>query len=306
MAQSKTLENLRDVYYAILKEQSDSSAYPLTLADVLINNAQTNICSWNLINTIINQQVTKWSLPFLFEDKYYTSVQDIYVWTTMTTADTEITVTSTSWFASSWFLYIDDDIIQYTWVSATQFTWVTWIGFAHLAGARISQLFSLPTDYATSNRVIYNNQRTLKYVDYRNLYLNLNNEKGTYPIINSTDNEGIRYRKWIYTIIKWSYFLPINIDASWYMIHQIYEKKPTTLSTWTDISSIPDEYAESTIPFVAAWKTLFHRWEEQRWIELLNYAYWEVASMYTYYDNQNIEEINWQRIQTWKDMYLNI
>jgi len=42
---TKTLQNMRDIFYAILKENEDTSAYPLTLADVLINSAQNNICS---------------------------------------------------------------------------------------------------------------------------------------------------------------------------------------------------------------------------------------------------------------------
>jgi len=58
---SKTLQNMRDISYAILKEDEDTSAYPLTLIDSLINGAQLSICSGNLTDLLSagKQQITK-------------------------------------------------------------------------------------------------------------------------------------------------------------------------------------------------------------------------------------------------------
>jgi hypothetical protein len=39
-----TLQNLRDTFYDILREEQDVSAYPLSLVDLLLNAAQQKIC----------------------------------------------------------------------------------------------------------------------------------------------------------------------------------------------------------------------------------------------------------------------
>jgi len=93
-----TLQTTRDLYYSILKEQQDSSAYPLVLADSLINTAQRNICSGNIVDLTNTRrdEIQKGPLPFLYADVYYESVQDTFVWITIDITDTEITVSSTS------------------------------------------------------------------------------------------------------------------------------------------------------------------------------------------------------------------
>jgi hypothetical protein len=42
---SKTLSDLRGKCYNILREEEDSSAYPYSLVDDLVNTAQQKICS---------------------------------------------------------------------------------------------------------------------------------------------------------------------------------------------------------------------------------------------------------------------
>jgi len=314
MAATKTLQNLRDVFYAILKEDEDSSAYPLTLVDVLINNAERWICSWNLtdLTTGNKDQIEKWPLPFLFSDSYFTSVQDTYLTAATTIGATSLALNDTTNFASSGDLWINEDLVTYTGKTSTSFTWVTWVDFAHLWGSRVTQLFSLATDFASSVRVIYNGQLVLQPVDYRNLYLRLNNYKGT-GYVNSTNNSNnsvndrfIDDLAPFYTVINGTYFLPFQIDNSGYMFHQIYEKKPTALVAGTDVCTIPDEYSEATIPFIAVSDMLYNRWEEARALKLLNFGLGKVQEMYSYYSNQNNEDLNGQRVQTWKDMIYNI
>lgn len=310
---SKTLQNMRDISYAILKEDEDTSAYPLTLIDSLINGAQLSICSGNLTDLLSagKQQITKWPLPFLYSDKYYTSVQDTYLSTTTSIGATSLSINDTSSFSSTWYLWINEDIITYTGKTSTTFTGVTWVDFAHLSGARVSQLFTLPTDFASSVRVIYNTQIVLSQVDYRDLYLRLNNYHWNYTlnITNSTNSTIERFPRDLppfYTIISWTYFLPFQLDVSGYMIHQIYEKTPTTLSSWSDTVTIPDAYSEITIPYITVWEILMHRGEEDRWLKIYNFWIAKIMEMYSYYSNQNNESLNWQRITTGKDQILNI
>jgi len=311
MAATKTLQNMRDVLYAVLKEDEDTSAYPLVLADALMNSIQQDICagvitdltSWNL------DQLEKWPLPFLFSDSYFTSVQDTYLTATTSIWATTLNINDTTNFASSGDLWINEDLVTYTGKTATTFTGVTGVDFAHLWGARVTQLFSLADDFASSVRVIYNWQLVLQPVDYRNLYLKLNNYKGTGYVNNSNNSVNDRFTDDLapfYTIINGTYFLPFQIDNSGYMFHQIYEKTPTALSDGADLLTIPDRYSQVTIPILAAADILYNRWEEDRALKLHRFWLWKVNSMYSFYASQNSEDLNWQRVQTGKDQIYNI
>jgi len=83
---AQTLQGARNVFYAILKENEDSSAFPLTLVDSLLNSTQRNICAGNLIDLTTGKkdQIEKVALPFLLQDKFYSSVLNIYLDTAAT------------------------------------------------------------------------------------------------------------------------------------------------------------------------------------------------------------------------------
>jgi len=305
---TQTLAWLRTIYYNILKENSDTSAYPLTLTDSLLNSTQRNICAGNLIDltTWRKEQIEKTALPFLFQDEYYTSVQDITLDTETTIWATMLSASDTSWFSISGKLWINENVITYTGNTWTWFTWVTWVAFAHLAWTPVSQLFDLPDDYASSIRVIYNNRVPLRNVDYRNMYLELNNYKWGYWWHDNLNDYSIATRiRPFYTIIQWKYMLPFQYDIWDRMIHMQYEQKPDKLVDWADETLIPDDYAD-TIAYIAVAKTLYNRWEEDRALKLWSFGIWEVMSMYSFYSNVNNEDLNNQRITTWKDSILNI
>ena len=78
----------------------------------------------------------------------------------------------------------------------------------------------------------------------------------------------------------------------------MYEKKPTALVAADDLLTIPDEYSMSTVPILAAAYTLYHRGEEARALQLQNFALGKVLELYSYYTDQNSEDMNNQRIET--------
>lgn len=47
-----TLQNLTDICYNILREEENSSAYPLSLLQLLCNEAQLNICTGLVIDPL--------------------------------------------------------------------------------------------------------------------------------------------------------------------------------------------------------------------------------------------------------------
>jgi hypothetical protein len=54
-----TLQDLRNIFYSILREEEDTSAYPLTLVDLLLNTSQQSICMGNVVNPLTKEQLKK-------------------------------------------------------------------------------------------------------------------------------------------------------------------------------------------------------------------------------------------------------
>ncbi len=293
-----TLQELRNIWYSILREEEDTSAYPLVLMDMLLNSAQNRICNGTLINPLTKEAIRKWKLSFLDTSEFYSNVN-----VTTLSADTTVwwitlDITDTTDYPNSWKIYIDGNIITYTAKTATQFTGVTGIEFAHKSGSQVSTIFTLPTDFGSMINVTYANSFKLPQKLYDDLFEDLNWVKWQFRI----DTEWYRSR-WIlkpfYTII-WDYFLIFNRNNTWDQIHIRYEKKATKLVNTTDTTTIPEVYAESTIPYLAIGEMLYNRWEESRASEILNFAIWQVKEMYTFYNNANYESINWVQYKTAK------
>ena len=311
---TRNLQDMRNILYSLLKEDQDSTAYPYVLVDSLINQIQQDICSGSItdLTTSRKEQIEKAALPFLFSDVYYSTIQDTYISAWITIGATVIPATNVAKFADAWFLWINEDIVQYTWKTATSFTWVTGVDFAHIAGARISQLFELPDDYSTINRVVYHNQFVLKEVDYRKLYLQLDKYKGNYysrDNLSSTNSNIDRFPTDIrpfYTNVYGRFILPFQIEQDDYMIHAIYEKEATEMVNATDLCTIPNKYAQVTTPILAAADLLYNRGEEDRALKLHNFGLGKIMSMYSFYSDVNNEELNGQRIETGKDQVFNI
>jgi hypothetical protein len=85
-----------------------------------------------------------------------------------------------------------------------------------------------------------------------------------------------------------------------------YEKKPTEMTTWVDESTITDDtWAKNTIPYLAVGEMLFNRWEEDRALNLLAFAYAQLREFYSFYNNQASEDMDWQSVG-YSNKYFNI
>jgi len=104
---SVTLTQLRTQVYDILREEADSSAYPYTLVDSLINSAQQRICSGLIVNTFTGQTITKGSLSFLEDRKFYANIESTSLSATTTIGATTLTVTATTNFPTAGSLWIN-------------------------------------------------------------------------------------------------------------------------------------------------------------------------------------------------------
>ena len=303
-----TLQNLTDKGYDLLREEEDVSAYSLSFMQDLMNSAQKRICSGVLMNPFTWRAVRKSRLPFLNSDSFYSNV----AWSSLTSAATVWGTTldaDTTDFLSSWSLYIDWNLITYTWTSATQFTWVTWILFAHTSWAKVYQAFDLPSDFMSATQVIYNSQYKLENKLYDDIFEELNGVKWTnhYTTRNNAAYSDFIYLRPFYTLIDESYIVPFNLNNTGDKIHLRYEKLPTAMSAITNTATISDDdFALSTIPYIAIWEMLYNRWEEWRAAQILNFWLWQVKEMYDFYNNKSAEKPSKVQYKTGKSRLLNI
>ncbi len=120
-----TQATLDTLSYEILRESQSSSAYPITLMHSLQNYAQIAVCGGNIEDPVTKTQIQKGSLPFLLKDQFYSTVLDTYLSADAVVADSSLTVSSTSDFASAGYLWINGNIIQYASVTPTTFAGIS-------------------------------------------------------------------------------------------------------------------------------------------------------------------------------------
>lgn len=289
-----TLQNLRDIFYGILREDENSSAYPLSLTDILLNAAQQKLCNWLVINPLTKEEIRKWQLPFLNTDKFYSSIKWTTISTAVATTDTTISVADASEYDSTWSIYIEGNIVTYTGTTATSFTGCSWILFAFPASTKVYPAYTLPSDYSSPINVIYNNRAQLEAKGYDDIYEDLNKYKGTtywrnsvMPIYESP------YKIPPFYSIKDNWYLIIyNLDQEDKPIRLRYEKLPTTMTTSVNATIDNDIYAQTTIPYLAVGEMLYNRGEEQRAADIINYAMWQIREMYRYYNGTSFEKLN--------------
>lgn len=88
-----------------------------------------------------------------------------------------LNITDTTDYPSAGSIYINGNIITYTGKSATQFTGVTGVEFAHLAGSQVSIIFALPADFGSIINITYGNNFKLDAKLYDDIWEDLNSIK---------------------------------------------------------------------------------------------------------------------------------
>lgn len=308
--QTTTLQNLRDQVYNVLKANQWDSAYPLFLIDSFINIAIKKICDGTLIDPVTQKRINKVNLPFLEENVYYSSVIPTYTSWTQTVWSNTLNVSDTSNFPSSWSLYIQDGgfIADYTWKTSTSFTWLSKVvPFAFLSWKKVRPAFKVPTDFNYSTRLLYNWQMELINIDYRNIqtYLLQSNYSNNAKYYNTSNNDFLRSRAF-YTIYKGEYLVIFWLEDNNLSIWLYYQKAPTTLTNWTDICIIPNDYALITVWYLASAEMMNNRWELEESQRLYNNAYNNVIDFYQNQTRKTTELKHNQRIMTTSDILLNI
>lgn len=285
-----TLQDLRDIFYSILREDENTSAYPLVLADLLLNGSQQSICLWTVIDPFDkDNSLEKWELPFVNTDYYYESIPTVYLnadavvwWTTLTLDTTNLPTTGQ--------VFIAWNVIPYTWKSATQVTGCSNILYAHLSGSEVSFAYAVPTNYASVINVTWDNKQKLDPKLYDDVFEDLNSYKRPiYPNVQQVNFTN--YIKPFYTVKDNAYIILWNLNDWDKQIRLRYEKLPTMMTTGTDTATITNDiFAQLTIPYYAVWEMLYNRGEEKRAAEIINFGISKIKAMYTHYNKSSYEK----------------
>lgn len=306
-----TLQDLRDQFYSLLNETEGASNYPLALADSLLNNKQRQILNGSVVMSGTKEAIQKGRLPFITTDVFYTSAADQYLTADVAIGATSISVGDTSSYQSSGTLWVEGEKVTYAGLTPTTFTGIPATGtgsitVAHNSGARIGQLYALPSDYATATRLTYNNGYVLPFKKEEDIILQYNNRKDWRmldPSGNSASGQRpVFLRPPFYTVVHGTWLLPMNIMAANCQLWLQYEKKPTTMTQAAQTVTIPEEWATMTIPVLAAGEMKLIRGEYDTGKALLfDAAYPAIQAMYEFYDKQHGEENYGQRVGTYAD-----
>lgn len=288
-----TLQNLRDIVYAIIRTDEDTTAYPLVLLDSFINKSEKKIFRGKVINPLTNETVWKWQLSFVNKETVYANVWATYATAEITQWDTEIDA-DTTWYPANGYLYFAGIVVPYTGKTSTQFTGVSWIIGNYNEGQQIALCYALPNDYSSSISVTVNNLYKLPNKIYDDIFEDLNGIKWVDNIYTRvTTNDSFNpFTPPFYTIKDNQYLIVFNLWDQGNLRFR-YMKSPTPMVLATDTSWIPDDdYAKSTIPYLAVAELFYNRWEEQRAWEIINFAMGNIKEMYDYYNKSSSESMS--------------
>lgn len=271
-----TLETIRNGVYVALWEPSDANEYTETIVTTKINNLQNLICKGRLVDirttTSVPREYIAWHLPFTRDNAFYTNVPKVTSSAAIATSDTTISFDTTN-FASSGYLYVNGDIVKYTWKTDTEVTGVTGIDVAQSKGVSIEQVFTLPSNITkpfTLFNINNNRHYEVPYIDSR-----YPTQTGQYyTIVHDKDDDVDLLR------IKW-----FNSEETKFRLN--YYKNATDLSDDADVSVIPDPYAEEILIPLVAWYLLREQEEVEDASSKLAQWYASLNSMYNYYSSMN-------------------
>ena len=297
-----TLADLRTKCYNILREEENNSAYPYALVDDLINDAVWAICSWLYVNPLTKEEIHKGQLPFLNKEVFYETALVQYVTSDVNAGATEIEI-NTGTRPNEWVCYIWGNIVEYREKDDTHLYQCTWINGKIKAGEQASIVYKVPSDFMSPINVILDDRVQIDNKNYDDVFESLRDNKGL-PEYKYRMQQWRGFDKPFYVIKDGKYVVTYNINTSWMMLRLRYECKPNILIREEDVCIIPDDvYAITTVPYLAVGETMYNRWEEQRWAEVINWGNGKLKEMYKYYNKMWVERNTSQQYKMAKSKF---
>lgn len=235
-ANSITLGTVIDDFYIRVGQDRLSRQYPLSLVTSYIKEG---------IRVVNNQRTNR---QRKIQQMTFNKAQD---WIVASYSASEINIGAIPTYTPSIgkLLIQSSDVVSYTWVSATSFTWLSDLGIVYNSGAKVMVGYLLPTTFKHPSEVILNNN-VLYPVD-----------KTQYFIENGNMNT--------YTIIDGYIFLPYSSNEGdvvtvWYVEENYI---PSLETDEVDIS--PDYY--QVLSLYALWNILADREDDRAKVQREKY-----------------------------------
>lgn len=286
---SNTLGEIVDETYFLMWEDNSSTTYPFSRVVDKINTIISMVCSGEfkdiIRSTSANNVIYKAgdlrflrSKLFLEKKPWSPTTWQVNIW------DASISI-DTSNFSASWYAMLWGNIFQYTWITPTTLTWVTWVIGNFVEWTLVEQVFIIPSDADRSFRVtnILPKNIGLWFPNQDNKFdVSANAYFSIIPDTNSTDNNFI--------YIPWTYTNP----SFWFE----YYKKPNELVATNDVTILPWNYGKEVIAPLCAWELLYESEETTDWVAKLQLGYSKLALFYSKYKDFNKQfrdQVEWKR-----------
>jgi len=235
-----TLAQLKQDFYDIVGEQSNSTVYPSsdtggTYVELLANRVQDTILRENKWWFLKTKSLVKTALNTTLNGD-------------VATTDTTIDLTDATGYPSSGGIWVNGDIINYTGVSTNQLTGVTGIGVAHTDSEDVEIMYDFPSNFSHAPRVIVLGvgEKPIRYIQVEELD----------DHVSSADDhnfdfggENLRWSKT--TDADGNEFIRLKNPTSIKTMIFHYYKVAAEMTSSVD-STMPDPFARKIIPFFMA------------------------------------------------------
>lgn len=232
-----------------LAVSSDSTTYSSAVRYAKINNVIKRVCDGRVVDILayasgVKKTISWGDLRFLRKRTEIRDVAPITITDTeITSATTTINTSSTTDFPTAWSGYIGWSVFARTGKTASTLTWVTGIEWKHKKWAKIMIANKLPTDCAKPVELFYVGENgelaPTDYIDYK-----------------SQDYVENNYRTVIGDSTASSQYALLYFQEQSRQYWLYYFATPTTLSSWSHTTEIPDDYGEQLIALLVSWELL--------------------------------------------------
>lgn len=260
-----TFWDIKSKVWYLLWQKPTSTIFSTDIVWEEINRTCLKVLRWRVKNKLNWQTLRAWDLWFM-NWNFTLNTKAWWITTEITEINATTIKTNTDNLLNSGFIMLWWDIIQYTWKTATELTWVSGVISQNLIWSKIIQLYEVPT---TFDLMIWLQKVIQSYDWIRYHDIDLNSWYISYEIL----------KNWNVSLLKinWlEYNSKVKIK---------YVKKYVKLSDDSDICVLPNDYGIDVLSYLVAWNLAYDKGMPTS-ERLLNSWYANLQEMYQYFTNE--------------------
>lgn len=262
---ASTYEQIRTEVFEIVGEKTTATVLSLeNKVKPLINTVEEEICEWLVYDEVNKRNIKGWDFRPLMKNYGINLVEDGKLTAAASSGAVTLSLDTTD-FSSTWYGWINRNLVTYTWKTSTTLTWVTWVDVSHASGEVIKQAYAIPSTAVDTIQIRDNtNNKQVEILDYRD---DKTYEKycAIYPN-NETDDTS-------FLVFFWFGSEQVRV---------LYQRGYTALSASTDESNLPWQNWLKVTAKIVAWRLMIDtNYDYQRWLLVLSQWYGNLARLYT-------------------------